>query len=148
MDIVKELSNEKELTAFAETIGSKLKGGEVIELVSDLGGGKTTFTKGLVAGAYIKANVTSPSFNIKNEYRGEKFTSYHYDFYRLNEPGIMASELAEATEDKNAVVIVEWSDIVKNVLPSQRLTITITVTGENSRKLNIKYPKSYSYLLN
>lgn len=131
----------------AEAIGARLKGGEVIELVSDLGGGKTIFTKGLVKGAGSQDDVTSPTFTLRNEYKAGDLTIYHFDFYRLSEPGIMADELAEVIGDTQAVTIVEWADVVENILPSGRLTVRIAATGENSRKLTFNYPEKLSYLI-
>jgi tRNA threonylcarbamoyladenosine biosynthesis protein TsaE len=124
-----------------------LRGGETIELISDLGGGKTAFVRGLVQGAGSTDRVSSPSFTLRNEYKTSKFTIYHFDFYRLTEPGIMQEELAETLADHKAVTVVEWADIVEKVLPAERLTITITATGEHSRQLAFQYPASLSYLL-
>src|SRR5262249_35297728 len=101
-----------------EQIGKRLRGGEVIELVSDLGGGKTTFVRGLARGFGSTAHVSSPTFTISHEYKAGRRTLYHYDFYRLTEAGIMADELAEAAHDPDAVVVVEWGDIVADVLPA------------------------------
>src|SRR5205807_2663685 len=100
--------------AIAVLIGSKLKGGEVIELVSDLGGGKTTFVKGLAKGLGSQDEVHSPSFTLSNEYRAGGLKIYHFDFYRLNEPGIMRQELAEAIADLSGVMVVEWPEIVED----------------------------------
>src|SRR4051794_32756276 len=74
-------------------IGAGLRGGEVIELVSDMGGGKTTFVRGLARGVGYKGAVSSPSFTVRNEYKANKLTLYHYDFYRLSDPGILREEL-------------------------------------------------------
>lgn len=115
--------------------------------MSDLGGGKTTFVRGLASGAGSKDKVSSPTFTLTNEYKTSKFVIYHFDFYRLSEPGIMADELAEFIGDKKAVVAVEWADIVKNVLPERRLTIRITATAEDGRKLVFSYPKELDYLI-
>jgi tRNA threonylcarbamoyladenosine biosynthesis protein TsaE len=133
--------------AIAAAVGSKLRGGEVIELVSDLGGGKTTFIKGLAKGLGSNDLVHSPSFTLSNEYAGDKLRLYHFDFYRLNEAGIMREELAEALADKQAVVAVEWPQIIEDVLPENRLIIKIKPTGETSRHLEINYPPTLDYLL-
>jgi len=118
----------------AERLGGLLKGGEVIELVSDLGGGKTTFVRGLARGIGSQDQVSSPTFTINNVYQGSSLKLYHFDFYRLFEPGIMREELAEVVADPQAVIVVEWADIVDDILPAKRLTITITATGEQSRR--------------
>src|SRR6267142_3065571 len=124
----------------AMQIGHKLKGGEVIELISDLGGGKTAFVKGLARGLGSSDTVRSPSFTLGNQYKAKRLTIYHFDFYRLFEPGIMRDELAEVLEDPQAIVVVEWGQIIEDVLPAKRLTVNIKATGETSRELTMSYP--------
>lgn len=121
----------------AEDIGASLKGGEVIELVSDLGGGKTTFTQGLAMGLGVKEKIHSPSFTISNEHQGSKLRLMHFDFYRLAEPGIMKQELSEVMGQKDSVVVIEWADIVEDLLPNSKITINIKVVSENERQLDI-----------
>lgn len=142
-----DTSNQEATEALAAAIGKRLKGGEVIELVSDLGGGKTQFVRGLARGMGSKDQVASPTFTISREYRAETLTMYHFDFYRLAEPGIMTAELHEFITDPKAVVAVEWSDIVKHVLPEKRLTIKLMLTGETSRQLLFAYPDELAYLI-
>lgn len=90
------ISDSPEKTeVIAKNIGHHVKGGETIELVSDLGGGKTTFVHGLTAGVGSVDAVASPTFTISRQYKAGKLTIYHFDFYRLKEAGIMADELAE-----------------------------------------------------
>ena len=131
----------------AEELGARLRGGEVIELVSDLGGGKTTFTRGLVRGTGSTDKVASPTFTISREYNAPKFTIAHFDFYRLDQAGIVADELAEVINDPAYVTVVEWGDVAHDVLPEERLTITITQTAEGNRILNYTYPPAYAYIL-
>jgi len=117
-----------------EAVGKKLKGGEVIELISDLGGGKTAFVKGLANGAGSKERTASPTFTISRIYRGDKTNIHHYDFYRLSEPGIVKQELQESLADDKASVAIEWAQTVKNILPQDRLRVAIKTTGQNSRQ--------------
>jgi tRNA threonylcarbamoyladenosine biosynthesis protein TsaE len=131
----------------AEKIGANLKGGEVVELISDLGGGKTTFTRGLVKGLGSTDKVASPTFTISKMYIAGDLEVHHFDFYRLHEAGIIADELAEVAGDPHAVVIVEWADVVQHVLPESRLTIVIKQTPEGTRMLTFTYPESLSYVL-
>lgn len=133
--------------AFAANMGERLKGGEVIELISDLGGGKTTFVRGLARGMGSRDKVASPTFTISQEYQAGGLTIYHFDFYRLNEPGIMADELAEVVGKPHAVVVIEWGDIVQHVQPEHRLVIAIQATGESERKLALTYPDSLAYAI-
>jgi tRNA threonylcarbamoyladenosine biosynthesis protein TsaE len=127
-------------------IGARLRGGEVIELASDLGGGKTTFVRGLAAGMGSGDAVSSPSFTLSQIYESDKLTLHHYDFYRLNEPGLMAQELSEVLEDPQVVVVVEWADVVEDVLPDERISIRLKATAENERQLTVSLPEAYSYL--
>lgn len=142
-----ESTSLKATLLLAGQIGRKLRGGEVIELVSDLGGGKTAFVRGLVKGRGGLAAVRSPSFTLSNQYEADGLTIHHFDFYRLSQPGIISQALAEVLTDPKSVVAVEWPGIVQDVLPKERLTIKITATGKNSRRFMFKYPKFLSYLV-
>jgi tRNA threonylcarbamoyladenosine biosynthesis protein TsaE len=138
-------SNETEL--LGEKIGQRLKGGETIELVSDLGGGKTTFVRGLAKGLGSLDNVASPSFTIKREYYTNDLTMQHFDFHRLHEPGEILHDLAEVVNQPTNVVVVEWADKVQGVLPAKRLTVTIKPTGETTRQFNFSHPQELAYTL-
>jgi len=141
-------SNSSESTeTIGQKLGSRLRGGEVIELVSDLGGGKTTFVRGIARGLGSQDVVASPTFTISRQYRAGELTLYHFDFYRLGEPGIVAAELLEVIDDPKAIVVIEWGEIVENVLPAGRLTITFQSTGEAMRQLIFQYPNKLSYLV-
>lgn len=102
--------------------------------------------RGLAAGMGSRDQVRSPSFTLSNQYRAADLTLHHFDFYRLSEPGILRDELAEVLADPGAVVAVEWADIVEPVLPDRRVTITITATGETSRRLTFAYPSGLDHL--
>jgi len=132
----------------ASQIGSRLRGGEVIALSSDLGGGKTAFVRGLAQGMGSRDHVASPTFTISRQYHSNSkgLTLYHFDFYRLNQPGIIANELAEFIDDPQAVVAIEWGDIVADVLPGQKIMVVITRTGDESRDLSFRYPDVLNYL--
>jgi tRNA threonylcarbamoyladenosine biosynthesis protein TsaE len=131
----------------AEHMGRALKGGEVIELVSDLGGGKTTFVRGLMRGMGSKDKVASPTFTVSKLYRAGTLEIHHFDFYRLQEAGIIANEIEEVAGDPQAVVVVEWADVVQHVLPAERITITIVQSATGDRELTVSYPESLSYVV-
>ena len=131
----------------ARVLAKNLVGGEVIEFISDLGGGKTAFVRGVVAVLDSDDQASSPSFTIENIYRCPKFNIHHFDFYRLTTPGLMAAELAEVQTDKQAVVMIEWPEIVADVLPKQRLTIKINHTDPETRCFSFAAPESLAYLL-
>lgn len=133
-----EVGSEQETRVLGETLGLLLKGGEVIELVGDVGAGKTTFVKGLALGLGIDEDVQSPSFTISRVYDArDNLQLAHYDFYRLNDAGIMADELTETTQDPESITVIEWADIVEGVLPERRLRITFTAPTETSRRLKL-----------
>ena len=136
--MIKEVKSENEMKAFGAQIGALLKGGEFIELVGDVGAGKTTLTKGIAVGLDIDEDVQSPSFTISRVYSArDKLTLAHYDFYRLGSAGIMADELDEAVHDPSTIIIIEWGGVVEGVLPSDRLTIKIESPTESDRRLTI-----------
>jgi tRNA threonylcarbamoyladenosine biosynthesis protein TsaE len=130
-----------------EQLGSRLKGSELFVLSSDLGGGKTTLTRGIVRGSGSTDSVASPTFTISRVYLAPRFEIHHFDFYRLQEPGIIAHELSEVLHDEQTVVIIEWADIVQSVLPRTFAQITITQTGDDTREINISVPEQYNYLI-
>lgn len=131
----------------AAKMGNRLKGGEVIELMSDLGGGKTTFVRGLARGAGSRERVASPTFTISKVYTAPAVDIWHFDFYRLQDAGITAAELQEAASDPRVVTVVEWGEAVQSVLPPERLTVQIKPTGNDSRQLIITCPDSLQYLI-
>jgi tRNA threonylcarbamoyladenosine biosynthesis protein TsaE len=134
-----EIINEPAMKAFGARLGSLLKGGDVIELIGDVGAGKTTLTKGLATGLQIDEDVQSPSFTISRVYdRAADATRLaHYDFYRLQDAGIMANELFEATRDPDTITVIEWADIVTGVLPEDHLTLVLSSPTETSRIIEL-----------
>lgn len=131
-------SSPAETQKVANRLGKLLHGGEVIELSSDLGGGKTTFVQGLAAGLGSKETVTSPTFTISRIYKVEDLELHHYDFYRLGEAGIVGSELSEDVGDDKIITVIEWAGIVNSDLPKDRLRINFHVLGDTDRDLEFK----------
>lgn len=130
-----KVKNADEMMAYGERLGRELQLPAVIELLGDVGAGKTTLTRGIAAGLGVVDNVTSPSFNISKRYGfvrpdGTAGTLVHYDFYRLPDPGIMSEELAETLQDPSAVVVIEWGASVKDLLPDEHRTIKIDFSDD------------------
>lgn len=140
-------SPENTLNLAAE-IGARLKGGEVIELISDLGGGKTVFVRGLAQGMGSKDQVASPTFTISREYKAGELELHHFDFYRLSEagPGVVADELAESIDNPNVAVAIEWGGAVEDILPEDRLRVEIIRTGDETRELKLITGKAHRRL--
>jgi tRNA threonylcarbamoyladenosine biosynthesis protein TsaE len=133
------LNNLEGTTEFGLRVGKVLRGGELIELVGDVGAGKTTLAKAIAKGLGVDENVQSPSFTISNTYEGRcGLTLCHYDFYRLDDAGIMSEALAESAGDDRTVTIVEWADVVKDILLKDRLTMRLKALSENSREMVVQ----------
>ncbi len=121
------------------TIGRLLKGGETIELASDLGGGKTVLVKGLAQGLGYDGEVTSPTFTISRVYHvRDQLELHHFDFYRIDSEDIVATELAEVVGDPSVIVAVEWAGNAGSAMPSERLRIDIEALDETTRHIKIQ----------
>lgn len=125
-------NSEEETIELAENIESERFPNMVICLEGDLGSGKTLFTKGFASSMGIKENVTSPTFNIIKEYTGEDNSRlYHIDVYRIND---VKEDLGLPDYfKKRGVTIIEWSDMIPDQLPKNRLEIRIKMIDENTR---------------
>jgi tRNA threonylcarbamoyladenosine biosynthesis protein TsaE len=122
-----------------EQLAKPLRGGEVIELASDLGGGKTVLVKGLAKGLGYDGDVASPTFTISREYQvRDGLQLHHYDFYRLGEGDIVADELAEDVADPQIITAVEWAGTAGNALPAARVRISIQPTGDTERSIKVE----------
>ena len=137
-------SSPEETFEAGENLGESLLGGEMILLSGGLGAGKTLFTKGVLHGLdYDADEVNSPSFTLVNLYKTEKFDVYHIDFWRLDENSDVAFAvgLDEILDDPTAVVIIEWSERLKNYpLPPKTFRINIEGDGDDSRVITIIAP--------
>lgn len=134
-----EVKSEQAMKDLGERLGGLLTGGDVIELIGDVGAGKTTLTKGIARGMEIDETVQSPSFTISREYQTpSKQHLVHYDFYRLGEAGIMASDVRENMGAPDVITIIEWADVVNNILPADRLIVRIQMTADEGRSVIIE----------
>ena len=124
--------NEMETIELAENFESEKFPNMIICLNGELGSGKTMFTKGIATALGIKETVTSPTYNIIKEYDGE-LPLYHMDVYRLD--GKTEGIGIEEYFTKGGVVVIEWANTIKDVLPEERLDIMFKVTGEEKRVL-------------
>ena len=128
--------DERETIEFAENLESEKFPNMVICLKGDLGSGKTVFTKGFANALGITDTITSPTFNIVKEYYGGEMPLFHMDVYRIDEANVQI-DFPEYFV-KKGVSIIEWSDLIKDELPSERLEISFKILGENKRLLIIK----------
>ena len=110
----------------------------LLTLSGDLGAGKTKLVQEIGKSLNIKANISSPSFNILNIYDYKDIEIYHYDLYRLKHPDeIINLDLDYALE--NSLTIIEWPEIILHLLPKNIIHIDIKII-ENYREYNITYP--------
>jgi tRNA threonylcarbamoyladenosine biosynthesis protein TsaE len=138
--------NASSTEQFAELLGRQFRGAELIELIGDVGAGKTTFVRGLARGLGSVDTVSSPTFTLKNIYAG-RLSLYHYDLYRLHEDKLIKNELAEMFDDPQAILVLEWAVEVQTVLPGEHIKVEFKVTDETDRALRIAVPEKYNYIL-
>lgn len=133
------VKSEQEMLNFGKNFAKSLDN-QVIELIGDVGAGKTTFTRGLAEGLGITEFITSPSFTISKSYAlpNSKGRLIHYDFYRLPDPGLMLDDLQENLDNPENIIIVEWGESVANILPENRIRIYITYNENDSRNINLQ----------
>ena len=122
----------------AKKLGELLRPGDVIAYKGGLGAGKTTFTRGLAIGMGLGDNVTSPTFALVNEYRGENITLYHFDMYRIESEGDLESTGFYDYPFEENVAAVEWSENIAEFLPAHTIYITINSSGEGDREIIIE----------
>lgn len=132
-----KITSESEMLEFGKNYAKNLQAPKVIELIGDVGAGKTTFVRGLAEGLGVNEPVTSPSFTISKEYAFPGGILVHYDFYRLQDPGLMVGDLEESMMDPTAIVVVEWADSVENILPNDRDTIRIKYLEDGGREIEL-----------
>ena len=120
-------------------IASNLKKGDVIVLTGDLGSRKTKLTEGILTYFGLEKEISSPTFTIVNEYYTTNLNIYHFDVYRLEEKEEFSAIGGEEYFDKGACII-EWGEMIENMLPNNYTKITFSrdVENENLRKIIIQ----------
>ena len=139
-----------ETISLGEKIGSLLKPGDILAMTGTLAAGKTTITKGIAKSLGVKDNITSPTFCLVSEYEGEKMPLYHMDVYRL-EDGDESIGFNDYF-NSDGVSIIEWSELISDILPEERLDIKFKVIDENTRIIKLtphgsKYEDIINYVI-
>jgi len=120
-------------------ISSFLCAGSVIALNGTLGSGKTFITKSIAAGLNLTENITSPTYTIINEYPlPSGLVLYHIDAYRLKNINDFEDIGGMEILHSNNICIIEWSERISSALPVNVITITLDITGEQSRQIKIE----------
>lgn len=154
--------NLKQTQKLGEMLAEELRGGEIICLVGDLGAGKTTFAQGLLKGLKVKGPYTSPTFLVMKHYKSRiknnelrikdkksiihnsKFiiqNVYHIDAYRISAKDILNLGWEEMIANKNNVIIIEWAERIKKIIPKNACWIKLEGVDENKRKIIFKIKK-------
>lgn len=115
----------EETFALGKKIGESVRPGTVISLVGDLGAGKTVFTQGVAAGLGICEPVNSPTFTIMQIYESGRLPFYHFDVYRIGDIEEMEEIGYEDCFYGEGVCLVEWADLIQELLPQELCRITI-----------------------
>lgn len=135
------MNNEEDTRAYGRKLAESAEPGTVIALIGDLGTGKTALTKAIAEGLGIEEMITSPTFTIVQEYRGGRLPLYHFDVYRIGEPEEMYEIGYEEYFFGNGVCVVEWADLIEELLPADCLKIYIEYgerEGERIYRINVK----------
>ena len=119
-----------ETQAFAHKLGQQLKPGTCIAFAGGLGAGKTTFTRGLALGMGLPDTVSSPTFALVNEYRGDSFSVFHFDMYRIEDEDELYSIGFYDYADRGGICITEWSENIEYALPERYIRVELTKNSE------------------
>ena len=131
--------SEEETRNIACNLGKSVKSPAFICLTGNLGSGKTVFAKGLAEAFGIENHkIKSPTYTFVREYRAGKIYFYHFDFYRIEAADdLMRRDLEEIFSRKNAIIVMEWPDHVKDILPLERIDVKFEYVDETTRRLKI-----------
>ncbi|MDP2267931.1 MAG: tRNA (adenosine(37)-N6)-threonylcarbamoyltransferase complex ATPase subunit type 1 TsaE [Deltaproteobacteria bacterium] len=125
---------------FGKFLGEKLQPRDLVALCGELGAGKTCLTQGIARGLGVpeEYRVTSPTFTIINEYPG-RLTLYHLDMYRLSGVRDLDEIGYDDCFNDRGVVVMEWAEKIKEVLPETAFFISLTYISENKRKIVLSH---------
>lgn len=136
-----ETHNAKETYELGKKLGESAKSGQIYSLIGDLGAGKTVFTQGFAAGLGITGPVNSPTFTILQVYEEGRIPFYHFDVYRIEEIEEMEEIGYEEYFDGEGVCLIEWADLIEELLPKEHIRIVIEknlLSGFDYRTIEIE----------
>lgn len=140
-----ETHSEQETFALGKKLAEQAVPGQIYSLEGDLGVGKTVFTKGMAEGLGITEPVNSPTFTIVQVYEEGRMPFYHFDVYRIGDPEEMDEIGYEDYFYGNGICLVEWANLIEELMPAETIQITIEKDlekGFDYRKITVKYPDS------
>jgi tRNA threonylcarbamoyladenosine biosynthesis protein TsaE len=136
VDLPIETKTPEDTEQIGYELAESLNPDDVIALYGELGSGKTCFVKGIARRLDVTGTVKSPSFSIINEYPG-RIPLIHIDFYRIRKKAEIEDLGWMEYLNSGAVVVIEWADRVKNMLPSRRIDVYFQILNGNTRRLEI-----------
>ena len=129
-------NSTQETEQIASEFAKELQCGDVIAFIGGLGVGKTAFTRGLAKGLNVKGEVSSPTFALVHEYKGNP-SLYHFDMYRINSIEDVYSTGYFDYLDLNEIIAIEWSENISNILEDNTIYVELITTDEDSRQIKI-----------
>lgn len=138
----------QETIALGEKIGKLLKGGDIIAYSGGLGAGKTTITRGISVGMGLGDEVTSPTFALVNEYRGDRLSLIHFDMYRINSADDLETTGFFDYMDEDSVLAVEWSENIDDELPENAIRIDIQRVDDETRIITLNGDERFENIRN
>ena len=135
--------SEQMTQSLGHQIGATLSGGSTVALHGDLGSGKTVFTRGIAKGMGISEPITSPTFNLVQEYQGEQWTLYHIDLYRINnEYDALSLGIEDFFYNNKAVTVVEWAERAQEIIENIYYQVYIAYEDLTKRRIDINFVDS------
>ncbi|MBQ3916106.1 MAG: tRNA (adenosine(37)-N6)-threonylcarbamoyltransferase complex ATPase subunit type 1 TsaE [Ruminococcus sp.] len=131
-------NSPQETIEAARRLGTLLRPGDMIAYTGGLGAGKTTFTRGLAMGLGLGDSVSSPTFALVNEYRGERINMYHFDMYRINSEDDLETTGFWDYDFEHTVAVIEWSENIMEFLPGNVIRVSIEPLDGDRRKITIE----------
>ena len=141
METLKIISNsEKETINIAKKFAKQLNKNDIIILTGELGAGKTKFVEGFLTYFNLQNEISSPTFNIVNEYSSSQNNIYHFDVYRLEDIDEFYAIGGEEYFDKG-ICLIEWGELLEEILPEEYIKINIKkdYNNENQRILEFNF---------
>ncbi len=130
-------NSQDETESLGNTFSSELKNGDVVAFFGELGAGKTAFIRGTLRGLGVAEAVTSPTFNIINEYRSGRIPVAHFDMYRIeNDDALTGTGFYDYLDD--TLILLEWAEHIPWALDDNTIRISIDGSGEEPRQITIE----------
>lgn len=139
--MITESFSPEDTYALGKSLGENAKPGDVFCLNGDLGVGKTVFTQGFAAGLGVTEPVNSPTFTIVQQYDNGRLPLYHFDVYRIGDVSEMDEVGYEDCFYGDGVTLIEWSNLIKEILPDHVTSVTIEKDlqkGFDYRKITVE----------